>query len=167
LYDEVLHVPLILRGPGIPKQRIATQVGTVDLFATVVDYFDLRPPTDTTSRSLRPLVTGKKEADREVYLCCMAHGPQLHGTTDGRFKYGIYDPEGDGSFSGSDVLFDLEQTPPESRNAAPSQPEAYRRLRERTLSRAQRNLSRGRAISENREISAEMVEQLRALGYVE
>ena len=167
LYDEVLHVPLVLRGPGIPKRRIATQVGTVDLFATIVDYFDLRAPTDTASRSLRPLLAGKAEADREVYLCCMAHGPQLHGTTDGRFKYAIYDPEGDGSFSGSDVLFDLEQTPPELRNAARSEPDAYRRLRERTLSRAQRNLSRGRAISESREISPEMLEQLRALGYVE
>jgi arylsulfatase len=167
VYDEVLHVPLILRGPGIPKQRITTQVGTIDLFATIVDYFDLRSPTDIRSRSLRPLVAGEEESDREVYLCCMAHGPQVHGATDGRFKYSIYDPEGDGSFSGSDVLFDLEQTPLESHNAAASQPAAYQRLRAQTLSRAKRNLSRGRASSETREISAEMVEQLRALGYVE
>jgi len=167
VYDEVLHVPLILRGPGIPKQRIATQVGTIDLFATVVDYFNLRSPTDIPSRSLRPLVEGKEERAREVYLCCMAHGPQVHGTTDGRFKYSIYDPQSDGSFSGSDVLFDLEQTPLESRNAAASRPDVYQRLREQTLSRAKRNLSLGQASSESREISAEMVEQLRALGYVE
>ena len=167
VYDEVVHVPLIVRGPGIPKQRIATQVGTIDLFATVVDYFDLRSPTDIPSRSLRPLVDGNEEEDREVYLCCMAHGIQLHGTTDGRFKYGIYDPASDGSFSGSDVLFDLEQTPRETHNAAAAQPGAYQRLREQTLSRAKRNLSRGQASSETREISAEMVEQLRALGYVE
>lgn len=167
LYDEVLHVPLVLRGPGIPKQRIATQVGTIDLFATVLDYFNLRQPSDIPSRSLRPIVTGKGEADREVYLCCMAHGSQLHGTTDGRFKFGIYDPKGDGSFTGSEVLFDLSQLPRESRNAASAQPAAHQRLREQTLSRAQRNLSQGRASTESREISAEMVEQLRALGYVE
>jgi arylsulfatase A-like enzyme len=167
LYDEVLHVPLVLRGPGIPKQRIATQVGTIDLFATLVDYFGLRSPSDIPSRSLRPMVTGKGEADREVYLCCMAHGSQLHGTTDGRFKFAIYDPKGDGSFTGSEVLFDLEQTPLESRNAASAQPTAHQRLRQQTVSRAERNLSQGRASTESREISAEMVEQLRALGYID
>jgi hypothetical protein len=97
----------------------------------------------------------------------MAHGPQLHGTTDGRFKYGIYDPQEDGSFQGSDVLFDLSQIPLESHNAASSQPEAYERLRQTTLSRGKANLARGRDSSESRQLSAEMIDQLRALGYVE
>ncbi len=38
LYNEVLHVPLIIRSPGrIAPQRIATRVSTVDVFPTLLE----------------------------------------------------------------------------------------------------------------------------------
>ncbi len=36
LYDEVLHVPLVLAGPRVPIARVATPVGTVSLASTLL-----------------------------------------------------------------------------------------------------------------------------------
>jgi arylsulfatase A-like enzyme len=57
LYDEELHVPLLIRLPGAtpPNGRIGRQVALADVFATLVDLLqlDVRVPSD--SHSLRPL----------------------------------------------------------------------------------------------------------------
>lgn len=45
LYDELLHVPLVVRGPGVPAgARVAEQVRSVDIAATLLDA--ARLPTD-------------------------------------------------------------------------------------------------------------------------
>ncbi len=57
LYQEQLHVPLIIRLPGAdpPQARIDRLVGLTDIFATAIDLlgWDAAPPS--TSFSLRPL----------------------------------------------------------------------------------------------------------------
>jgi arylsulfatase A-like enzyme len=44
LHGELVRIPLIVRGPGIPSQRIHTPVYHVDLFAGVVNRIGARLP---------------------------------------------------------------------------------------------------------------------------
>lgn len=54
LHREVLHVPLILVGPGIaPDTVVAEGVGLIDLAPTLLDLLDIEPPTHFQGRSLR------------------------------------------------------------------------------------------------------------------
>ncbi len=58
LFDEVLHVPLILHLPtdAVKPQRIGAQVSLVDVFATLLDLTGVPLPEGTDSESLMPLI---------------------------------------------------------------------------------------------------------------
>ena len=56
-YDGLLRVPMIMRGPGIPKSKnVVEPVSTLDLGATFVDYGMATPLQTQHGSSLRPLV---------------------------------------------------------------------------------------------------------------
>ena len=64
MYDGLLRVGMIVRGPGVPAGRVvADPVSTVDLFSTILDYAGATPDHDTDSRSLRPLLEGRGQRD--------------------------------------------------------------------------------------------------------
>jgi len=52
LYDSVLHVPLIVKAPGLTPGRVARQVGLVDLLPTVATVAGLPLPKPIHGRSL-------------------------------------------------------------------------------------------------------------------
>ena len=55
-YEESIKVPLLISGPGIPKNEIRNQLVTnLDLTATIVDLAHARPGTILDGRSLVPL----------------------------------------------------------------------------------------------------------------
>jgi hypothetical protein len=54
LWEEIIRVPLVVSGPGIPVKRIARQTSLVDFFPTVLDLFGVEPPGPTHGRSLLP-----------------------------------------------------------------------------------------------------------------
>jgi arylsulfatase A-like enzyme len=55
LYEPSLRVPLILRGPGVPRgHRCPALAYGFDLFATLTDLAGINPPPDLDSRSLVP-----------------------------------------------------------------------------------------------------------------
>lgn len=57
LYQEQIHVPLIMRVPGASSSLDVTQlVRSVDIFPTVLDYLDIAPPGQLEGRSLRDLI---------------------------------------------------------------------------------------------------------------
>lgn len=59
LYNSTLHVPLVVRAPGIrPGQRISDWVGTVDILPTLLDILGIEAPGDVQGRSLRHYVDG-------------------------------------------------------------------------------------------------------------
>ena len=68
LYQTVLQVPLILRGPGIRSGRVSTAVRLIDVMPTITDLFALPRPEWLDGSTLVPLLNGQaQEADREVY----------------------------------------------------------------------------------------------------
>src|SRR5439155_356876 len=54
LYDELLHVPLVIAGPGVRPGRVAEQAQGIDLFPTLAALLGTAPPRGLSgSRSRR------------------------------------------------------------------------------------------------------------------
>ena len=58
LYPEQLHVPLLMRVPGVTPRRVTTPVRTIDLAPTILDLMGLEPLPRASGRSLVPLLGG-------------------------------------------------------------------------------------------------------------
>jgi arylsulfatase A-like enzyme len=71
LYEELLCVPLIIYFPGVNPARasISDQVGLIDLYPTILEFADIKPPASIQGRSLLPLI---KRGGKSVKL-----GPAL------------------------------------------------------------------------------------------
>jgi choline-sulfatase len=67
LYNEVLHVPLIMRVPGVTPRRAPEVVQLVDVAPTVAALFGLAPPASWVGRSLVPALEGKPLAPMPAY----------------------------------------------------------------------------------------------------
>lgn len=66
MYEGLLRVGCIMRGPGIPGGRVVGDpVSTLDLSATFYDYAGIAANNALHSRSLRPLLEGHPNAGRD------------------------------------------------------------------------------------------------------
>ncbi|MCB9615058.1 MAG: sulfatase [Sandaracinus sp.] len=68
VYEELLHVPLIVRAPGVSARRVSTRVSTIDVPATIVELAGLPAMPNTFSRSLVPLMAGGTRSGPEVAM---------------------------------------------------------------------------------------------------
>ena len=61
LFDEVTHVPLIIRDPRLARQtpRVATQTRMIDITPTILDMLGMQSAVPTMGQSLRPALDGK------------------------------------------------------------------------------------------------------------
>jgi arylsulfatase A-like enzyme len=59
LYEELLRVPLFIRGPGISARNIDEHVSLIDLGPTILDLFGVNTPADFMGQSLVPLLAGR------------------------------------------------------------------------------------------------------------
>jgi arylsulfatase A-like enzyme len=97
LYDEVLSVPMLVRGPGIERGSTSHRVATlVDLSETLVDITGSRPGLATDGESLWPTLRGRDDAGRDTTLIQTGKGgsadvPQpgweYRGVTTRRYIY--------------------------------------------------------------------------------
>ena len=65
LYDEVLHVPLILRAPGLVPAgvRVPRQASLVDLMPTLLELLGVAAPRSIHGRSLVPFLSAPPRGD--------------------------------------------------------------------------------------------------------
>ena len=69
VYQATQHVPLILRGPGLPAgASVRACVGLVDVAPTILDLVGLPALPGTDGRSLKGLIAGAKEPPREYEM---------------------------------------------------------------------------------------------------
>ena len=117
LYQGALHVPLILRAPGlVPKGRaVGGPVELADLAPTILDYLKLPPLPAAQGKSLRARVEGKDDgraavAHAETMMPRLEFGwSDLSMIRESRFKY-IRAPRPE--------LYDLKRDPEETRDLA-------------------------------------------------
>jgi arylsulfatase A-like enzyme len=60
LYDELIHVPLMIRHPSVKGKETSTPVGTIDIVPTVLDMLEIENNYKFDGESLAPLITGEK-----------------------------------------------------------------------------------------------------------
>src|SRR5262249_25752782 len=89
LFEEVVRIPLIISGPGLPSHRVVTDpVSIVDVAPTVLDLLGLPPEPRFEGRSLREVLAGGDPPDIFMELLSPSttgdlrrHGAGLlHGT---------------------------------------------------------------------------------------
>ncbi|HLH75153.1 MAG TPA: sulfatase-like hydrolase/transferase, partial [Chloroflexota bacterium] len=56
LYDELVHVPLVIAWPGLSPGRCTEPISQIDLLPTLLDATGLAPAPELPGRSLRPLL---------------------------------------------------------------------------------------------------------------
>ena len=85
-YNELANIPLFIWDPRSAKanERRRSLVQTIDLPATVLDYFDIAPPPDMQGRPLRQTIVDDASV-REAALYGV-HGGHVN-VTDGRYVY--------------------------------------------------------------------------------
>ncbi|MCP4676980.1 MAG: sulfatase-like hydrolase/transferase [Deltaproteobacteria bacterium] len=69
LYEELVHVPLIIRYPaGLPKgRRVMEVVQNLDILPTLLDLAGIRPISGLRGESLVPLARGRFNKERVAY----------------------------------------------------------------------------------------------------
>lgn len=127
VYRELLHVPLIVLGPGVPAGlRIADTVTTRKLFATVLDLtLGIRQPFDDNSLARYWRSGFKPDPDDGIAISELAPrkngDPSYISLTTSEWQY-IRDSQG------HQELYDWKESPAEDVNLAGSHPEQMQAL---------------------------------------
>ncbi len=66
-YDEVLHVPLIIKHPKLLPKHISGLVGHIDIVPTLLNFLDIKVKTKFEGKSMLPLILKNKEINRAVF----------------------------------------------------------------------------------------------------
>ena len=132
MYDNVLHVPLILRYPAkVPAgKRIAGFNQHKDLVPTLLELADIQTDIAFDGRSLIKLVSGEAaDFDREFYIteCTWM---RKHGLRTPEWKL-IVALEPDFHFKPETELYNLTDDPEETDNLADAKPDVVADLRAR------------------------------------
>jgi arylsulfatase A-like enzyme len=161
VYDELLRVPLIVTGPGVPAgRRIRELVQLIDVAPTILDVAGIPRPEVFEGESLLGLITGEREERLEgkAIFTRTTLRPRKAVVIEDRWKC-IF-KEG-----GAIELYDLEDDPGETRNLAEVEHERAAALFARL--RSWMDGAGGTRGAPRMELSEDDVEALRALGYIE
>lgn len=112
LYEEQIHVPLIIRVPGIGAKRISTPVELVDLVPTILELLDVKSGVSFQGESLTPFIVNRKMTRYKKGVV----SELLHeGNFSRSFRLGRYKIIRNYK-QGFDQLFDLKKDPRETLN---------------------------------------------------
>jgi arylsulfatase A-like enzyme len=77
IFRTLGNIPLFVAWPGVQPGEIDALTTSVDLFATLVDIFDVEPEQESHGKSLVPLIVGSQPEVRE-YLLSGVWGREVH-----------------------------------------------------------------------------------------
>ena len=174
VYGELARVPLLFRGQGVPAGEIRDEVvQTIDLAPTLLDLAGLAVPEGIQGRSLVPLFRGEAWRPRPAFVVKARQeggvGPPPLETesfaivTDG-FKLVRHTGDEEGSVV---ELYDFVDDPLDTTDLSAEHPDVVERLSEQ-LDGWRRQAEAARLTDETdlESLSAEELERLRSLGYV-
>jgi hypothetical protein len=116
VYEEMIHVPLILQGPGIAVRSVDTPVTLLDVSPTVLSLFGVDTPGHFMGQSLVPFMRG--ESPQLTRPLAVDGGRAIRAMLfEGRWKAIV------NVRRGTEELYDLANDPKERKNLA-EEPEA-------------------------------------------
>jgi arylsulfatase A-like enzyme len=131
LYEELVHVPLIITGPAVtvPGRRISSPVENIDLMPTLLEIARAAVPPEVQGQSLLPLLQGADwEQDHPTFTeANYVRFPHwdLHAVREGDLKL-ILNPDMDWA-----ELYDLDLDPLEEQDLLEERPGIARAMKER------------------------------------
>jgi len=172
-WDEQLHAPLLIRIPGEAPRRVAALVTTVDVIPTLLARFPASPlgallgqasGRDVLAHGARSLPVPSQDTGRE-----RGAAERRWALTTDRWKFFRID-ETDGGVRRQ--LFDLRADPYELRDVSDQHPEVMERLAAALRLALDAERRKGAALHDGQAPvltppDPALLEQLRALGYVE
>jgi arylsulfatase A-like enzyme len=174
LYEEILHVPLLFRAPGIvpPGTRFKTPVSLLDVAPTILEMAGLPPDPRYGGRSLaRSLGSGSEPEEVPVMAESIEYGPDRFSARSGNLKV-ILAPMPEQTNAGVHVqvrpleVFDLAADPGERRDLSSAMPPQAGKLAEILWRRVEKVFDPIREKEGTQKIPEQLREQLRSLGYV-
>lgn len=167
LFAHQLHVPLLIRRPnGEGARPVASIASLIDLMPTLLSIAGIESPPSLQGRDLSPLF----DSPRDEVLSdngWASHGtatsdrPGLHAIRTRDHKL-VADLD-----SGETWLFDARSDRGEQENLAGARAERVRELRERLLTHVAESTAHGTLEKRIAPVPGELIDQLRALGYVQ
>ncbi len=168
LYDELIHVPLIVKPPASLRARrrvVSEQVRTIDIMPTLLDLVGVPSPETSSGRSLRPLMAGVGGEHRPAFSESVLYGGDKIAWRTGRFKF-IITRAVRGQVT--DELYDLAADPRETTDRTEQDPQLAERLRAQLLrfydGMAETIKRKPRRKPHN--FSPKVIRELKSLGYV-
>lgn len=165
-FQELLRVPLILRGPGLPRgHRVKTPVSLVDVLPTLLRLVTVDASAGLDGEDLTSLWSGapRLHLGRRALFAEADHWDDAFDITSAvrRERHKLHFNR----LTGASQLFDLEQDPGEQVDLSVTRPDVREDLGAR-LARL-RELRRTAAARSSAPLSPEEVERLRSLGYMQ
>lgn len=173
IYDSVLWIPLIVKGPGTPiGQRRDSLVQNVDIAPTLLELAGVKVPSDMEGLSLLNVLRENDESGKREHAVAEWQD-QIYSYSDGRFKY-ICNPNGvcpvkppyikGGCFPYDfEELYDIIEDPLESRNILSGNEDVANGLKKKLWKWVGRE---GHERKMKREqANKEILELMKALGY--
>jgi choline-sulfatase len=162
VFDELLHVPMIVRLPGVtPGVQISADVGLVDVAPTILEAIGETPPASMSGRSFLPELRGDSADAPRVSVSGFMTGWRTLAVGSWKLVQRALDKT---------FLYDTASDSGETRDLASERPITVRYLRGALgLSLAQsnpRSVARPAHAAEKTAIDAATEQQLRSLGYV-
>lgn len=176
LYREGVHVPLVIRWPGVTPRQIADPVSLIDIAPTLLDFAEIPAPSAMLGSSLRPSMEEGTERTDPVYTEMMGHSASASyrlaiREREWKYRYDMDDPH-------NSTLFHVASDPDERVNVRSRFPDVFRRFEELRLAHTSRGLVQLMRRNEMGPASADpftalgdlgddaLREQLEALGYI-
>ena len=161
LFEDQIHVPLIIRPPGGLKtsKDIQNIVGLVDVLPTLLAQSGEKAG-NVEGKDLSPLLAGKATGGSGlVFSGATRTNPLLYSVRGGNYKLIV-----NGRLS-RHALFDITQDPGENNNIAPQMPQVVAQLRTYVTDVVETARSQPLFEADAPQMSTERRELLRSLGY--
>lgn len=132
IYDNVLHVPLILRYPAkLPAgQRVSGYNQHKDLVPTLLELAEIEAGIDFDGRSLLPMIRGEVASHESEFYITECTWMRKHGWRTPQWKL-ILALEPDFHFKPAVELYNLVEDPQENSNVAEQNPDVVMALTSR------------------------------------
>ncbi len=159
LYDELLHVPLLIRHPDMDFGEIDELVGLVDILPTILDILDIKKEYKFDGESLLPLIKGRGKKIKNFIIADTTLDDAHPHICIRTAEWKLIINENNKKYE----LYNLKDDPEEKNNLYGIEKEKVRELKE--ILKKYYSFEKQQKTAEEPDIDEEVARRLKDLGY--